>query len=1408
MSKDENPSAPWVEMIRDAVDQGYRFVTLVGAGLSVPSGFPLIADLESRYLRYWILRALRLNPFASKDEDLVESRLPIWDPRSGDWPSMAAEVAAIWTGEDRQPEYMPLTKEHLDKVLHLALDKKRQNQDTLPWLSEKLIAQALGHTQDWRMALHFLARVTSSHGQRLDLATPDPSVIDACFRNLLRGCQPGLAHRMLVALCPVLRINIIVSTNFDDLIERAFGAIPSPVTVFDVPEPVPLPSAELVCNQRSLIKINGGSFNLRADYTVDTSDPRDCDTFCGYLRGQTLPQDLELMSEKEAMRDEKVALLVSGVGATEPRTLGLVRRAIAIFDQLKVFWVSFLDEGESVKKKLGIEKNFHHLAHREHGLLFLQIYQACTRALPTSGVPFPGLWQIPMPPQMPCPKKSLQDRVEIYARELVVMIRKELKATDPKPIVVSFKGKNRGAITLCSALFEYPLGGEKPGLNQSARMVWVDLEQVARPVGLFLRLIQLSALLAGEADPASALDYSAFERPGAAEDRGNFRAALRHVLRGYHVRRGKPLIIFVNTQEGAGTYAPLQLEKFDLQSSTGSFDARWSSPEDVQQLVEQVLEINSDRSCGVQFVLLTRETIPDSGQHDRAHESMALLTETLKQKSSSVTPLRLPEPCTEFDEVKVADAAANWIKHAPNEDRSDCAAFVYLLTLFRQVRYPAGILRCANRDHERESQLREDSGSPADHLSPAEFAQFGAKVVSLQKSWLDQLVDLKVIRWQTGGLIWMSSTIKPLLQAKADLHFQGDPAWPARKLHLESLVARHYGRLLLSSLDPLAAVESIHHALHAVGKILEAAKDLEKPVWAQIEVTLEHARLVLSIASPLFVRRVSEQFSDAALVHLARWAEAVWEAFSKFTVPEAFKLRDIVRAIYWEVAEVRATTYLKEAEYSKVAEVTKELKAIEMTDLWRGQTNHQKSLDLIAGAALLSQRRDEEAKAVFAKLWEYIASDEDPFNEQPGKKFPWAKRERRSGKSAAQLWRIDVARVDFEAIRFAVRLCWWCSVWYLNHGHVELLFRNEVPHAGHQEAVDLRIQGLESALWFADFALELLRSAPHAFGGFVVEENIRLRTHAALCHSYLADLRAEDLRHLPNSRSLMERSQMLLADASAYVDEFPVHQTGVNRAIINLRRAEVSLVNVHAVEWFNRLRSIIFEFGRDNKPTSPRESFARLVQGLNDPHQKRESSENFVEACSVMDPVTQVDWKRIHGLLHDALIRLDRAEAELVQNPKSRWWWWILCVLKTRLGEYYNVLRVAITVSAKRRPHSHNGANQSRFVPFRVKEYYASGVFSDVGIKLIRDPIRLARILSSQEALLYAQVLIANLDDENSGTEWLQIRTSRLLRLVGKARASMNESANDRLKRYIETVCLRVEKAAEVVRTWTGHLAG
>ena len=198
----------FVQEIQSQRRLGYGYVPFVGAGFSAPSGAPLVTELEA-YLQRCLLLALQDGP---NDR---------WCPRTDQWPPV---IDRGGSPEDLQI----LEKDHWWK-------KIIKEFAALPFSEERVVqAQGYGSAAEWRTALLFLSRLEHDDNNKLLLGAPLQEVIDSCLRAVLKGKDPSLEHNMLAVLAGALRLDLVLTTNFDDLLERAFAVARNPVEVFEV----------------------------------------------------------------------------------------------------------------------------------------------------------------------------------------------------------------------------------------------------------------------------------------------------------------------------------------------------------------------------------------------------------------------------------------------------------------------------------------------------------------------------------------------------------------------------------------------------------------------------------------------------------------------------------------------------------------------------------------------------------------------------------------------------------------------------------------------------------------------------------------------------------------------------------------------------------------------------------------------------------------------------------------------------------------------------------------------------------------------------------------------------------------------------------------------------------------------
>lgn len=389
-----------INLIKKDVDSGYGIVPLIGAGFSAPSGIPAGVDYTA-YLFYCLAKVFGSDGTCKvrQENNLISQ----WNPASLRWPDFS-EVPIYENLWDNMKQW---SEQILSGAGNFSVEGKMAR-----W-------QAAGVVSDWRATLHLLSRlriekgVESDESKKVVLRFPDNRVIDSFFVTLTKGKKPNAAHMFLPHLADILRIKIILTTNFDNLIENAFQQFDMPIAVFDVHMDASLPDPGFVRSQRSVVKMHGGRYGLRADFTLDkypSSD--DVEKFKGYMSLYN--------SNQIKMGENQRNLLVLGVGGKEHRTIALICRTMMDLSDLKVYWLCYHeDEKNTVRntftyilshlrdRKEIMAKDIDHILSRIYltntpylSLFFLEFYQNIFLSLPPAGLNFPAIWPIPpMPPE-------------------------------------------------------------------------------------------------------------------------------------------------------------------------------------------------------------------------------------------------------------------------------------------------------------------------------------------------------------------------------------------------------------------------------------------------------------------------------------------------------------------------------------------------------------------------------------------------------------------------------------------------------------------------------------------------------------------------------------------------------------------------------------------------------------------------------------------------------------------------------------------------------------------------------------------------------------------------------------------------------------------------------------------------
>jgi hypothetical protein len=409
--------------LRTVLDQGYRFTPLLGAGFSRPAGIPTAPELR-RYLAYCTWKALDCPhlPNSSGKKATLGGKSPAGEDDFSHWnPTME------WPAHPNYRVYENNPQDMLYRAAYHAIDDqspKDPNARYKPGFG-KYYQQGYGALADWRQTLHFLSRMRDVHSENFFPARPDASIVDSFFLKLIEGRYPSLGHRMLLKLVDFLRINTILTTNFDTLIEDTFIQSGRKLTAFDVPVGTDLPEARLVTRcRRALVKLHGGTHNLRADLSLDgPPGERDVENFLAYLRGgEGVKSDLD---------PTQAALIVAGVSAQDVRTRYLLKEAWLRYPGLRIFWLYFTEDDLKNLNDFHLEVQKAYEQKRDApaekpeliavqapdiGLVFLEIYLALTSVLPPAGAFFPASWNHPVPPLIKPQANSQEAYAELIRR--------------------------------------------------------------------------------------------------------------------------------------------------------------------------------------------------------------------------------------------------------------------------------------------------------------------------------------------------------------------------------------------------------------------------------------------------------------------------------------------------------------------------------------------------------------------------------------------------------------------------------------------------------------------------------------------------------------------------------------------------------------------------------------------------------------------------------------------------------------------------------------------------------------------------------------------------------------------------------------------------------------------------------
>ena len=920
--------------IRNALRSGYRFVPLVGAGVSAPSGIPVVAQMTS-YIAHCIRKGLGLDSFMVVGGKLQlkpgsdqSAQSVVWNPRSTKWPS----VSELTKEADKELKQLLKVCEDFGTSAKGSDDRndgEKEDRDALGLLASWVYQEAYGALADWRSSLIFLSRlepteVVNSDSESLPkrshdgtpkknrarpnvrLGAPESSVVDTFFQHLTAGREPCLGHRMLASLSEVLRFDLILTTNFDSLIEEAFEQSEQRFHAIDVTLGSSLPPVVEEAGVVPIIKLHGSRLGLRADYSLDAPvEQKDKDRFISYL----VNAGTQLEYRDEHMRDlaksEAVALLVLGVSGSDRRMTELIAYALSQLPRFNVYWIYYSAKDEAkitseilsrpdvreAKGKITLVKA------SDPGRALLEVYQSCTSSIPASGVSLPVAWNLPMPPIIPQLGSHQEANDEFAeAKERTVELKKIIVETARFPFSVidcvamplggqDDKQRKKHALglqTVASRVFQ-----SRDWENaEKCRLLWLELDDFADLSEVFLKLLISIATALGHKRHVPTLDLKLFQ-PSQVKGKDDNAALLEQFAHEFatQIRALNPhpddrWLIFVNALEPLnGGYG----KQRDSKNEEVNALAFWTV---LSELAGDGLgnSYADDSNHGpITFILL----------RDADHLAPPA-TSSFKFKPGQNEPLRLNKPCTTFNRQDVVDQARRWADNDPER-----WVFLKLLGAFKLVRHKAGLLKTTRRMFVKLALRKMEFG----HL---ELDQ-----------WLEELDKRDVIRFKEGGFVWSSVEVRDQLERLANQMImladkEGTTSDTRLAVSCETFsplycllqsdvsIAQWYERLFFCSGDPLAVFIAIEHYLRGlfinhersessqsqqgtneekIG-VLASSDRLKKSeaFWSAAIAGIRHSIVLARNARSLVERKISEPLTVRHVDRLVEFINGIQEA--------------------------------------------------------------------------------------------------------------------------------------------------------------------------------------------------------------------------------------------------------------------------------------------------------------------------------------------------------------------------------------------------------------------------------------------------------------------------------------------------------------------------------------------------
>jgi len=259
-------------LLQKALAERRQIVPLLGAGVSLDAGIPLASQMADYLVQ--VAHFVKARKFSSVRRFIEGAR---WPSRHELRVDLMVELGIPSLDAEMRSARQHLSQDALASEL-------RRSSPTLAYALEDFYLKdrkrdGLADDKKLPPELQSIARFLLADGPPRNvsyrsllfhLCENEQTLIDSCFDHFIRDRTPTTTQQLLVFICRLFGSRVILTTNFDTLLEKAFTEEGLRSTVFEIQGEGTIPSNHLLLSQQmSIVKLHGGPHQKRTGFDLD-----------------------------------------------------------------------------------------------------------------------------------------------------------------------------------------------------------------------------------------------------------------------------------------------------------------------------------------------------------------------------------------------------------------------------------------------------------------------------------------------------------------------------------------------------------------------------------------------------------------------------------------------------------------------------------------------------------------------------------------------------------------------------------------------------------------------------------------------------------------------------------------------------------------------------------------------------------------------------------------------------------------------------------------------------------------------------------------------------------------------------------------------------------------------------------